>query len=208
MPEYCRASTCSTPMRISVKSAVIAGVAGAAMACAGALSLGPSHAAPAVTYEVQLASTSQDCAVVGADCLGGANHVTAGSAAHASSTSLRPIIGPDGWLIGNGADAPADCSGTACDGQNGGFLGGDGGNGANGGSGGKAGLYFGNGGDGGAGQAGINGGAGGAGGDAGFFGNGGDGGAGADVTNSVADNPATTTVNEGDATGRRRRRGR
>ena len=46
-----------------------------------------------------------------------------------------PLIGPGGWLIGDGANAPADCSGSDCNGQNGGLLWGNGGNGAAGGNG-------------------------------------------------------------------------
>ncbi len=64
---------------------------------------------------------------------------------------FRPIIGPGGWLIGDGYSAAADCEGDACNGGNGGFLGGSGGDGANGGTGGHAGFWFGDGGDGGAG---------------------------------------------------------
>lgn len=106
----------------------------------------------------------------------------------------RPIVGPGGWLIGNGLDAPEDCTGSACNGGNGGLLFGNGGHGANGGNGGNAGL-FGNGGNGGngatganglaattaggTGDVGQNGGAGGRGGNGGLlFGNGGAGGTG------------------------------
>ncbi len=93
--------------------------------------------------------------------------------------SGAPIIGPGGWLIGNGLDAAADCTGTACNGGNAGLLWGSAGDGANGGNGGNAGL-FGTGGAGGAGVAGVNNGAGGNGGNGGLlFGNGGVGGNGA-----------------------------
>ena len=43
------------------------------------------------------------------------------------TSKLRPIIGPGGWLIGDGLDAPADCTGDACNGGNGGLFGGSGG---------------------------------------------------------------------------------
>lgn len=94
-----------------------------------------------------------------------------------------PVVGPGGWLFGNGLDAAATCTGAACNGGNGGLLWGNGGNGANGGNGGNAGL-FGKGGTGAAGtvagQAGGNGGAGGL-----LLGDGGDGGQGANGANGV-----------------------
>ncbi|MGV0794087.1 hypothetical protein [Mycolicibacterium sp. XJ1819] len=55
--------------------------------------------------------------------------------------SGAPIIGPGGWLIGNGLSADANCTGSDCDGGNGGLLFGNGGAGANGGKGGNAGLF-------------------------------------------------------------------
>lgn len=66
---------------------------------------------------------------------------------------FRPLFGPGGWLIGNGLDAAADCTGAACNGGNGGLVsgnggnagsgadGGNGGDGANGGTGGKGGVF-------------------------------------------------------------------
>ena len=95
---------------------------------------------------------------------------------------MPPIIGPGGWLIGDGLDADPGCEvgSDDCNGGNGGLLWGNGGDGANGGDGGNAGLLFGNGGNGGNGVAadgeleatpGGNGGNG-----AFFFGNGGNGG--------------------------------
>lgn len=96
--------------------------------------------------------------------------------ATSAATDPDPISALIGIFIGNGADAPADCTGDACNGRNGGLLFGSGGNGANGGGGGNAGLW-GHGGDGDdsyiAGLAGGRGGNGGA-----LFGNGGAGGAG------------------------------
>lgn len=91
--------------------------------------------------------------------------------------SGAPIIGPGGWLIGNGLNADPNCTGSDCNGGNGGLLFGNGGAGANGGRGGNAGLIGtgGRGGDGG--EPGAHGGDGGYGGF--LFGNGGDGGDGA-----------------------------
>ncbi|MGE4364100.1 MAG: hypothetical protein AB7E41_18135, partial [Mycolicibacterium sp.] len=103
------------------------------------------------------------------------------TAAAPGVAAVRPMIGPGGWLIGDGADAVEDCEGSACDGRNGGVLWGNGGNGARGGKGGNAGMFGGNGGRGGDGY--LPGQDGGDGGDAGIFastGNGGDGGHGAD----------------------------
>ncbi len=91
-------------------------------------------------------------------------------------TPTNPVLSLIGIFIGNGADAPANCTGAACNGGNAGILFGSGGNGANGGTGGNAGL-LGNGGSGGAGNAaGVAGGTGGNGGL--LFGNGGVGGTG------------------------------
>lgn len=108
----------------------------------------------------------------------------AGSAILGATTILAPPAAADPFLglFGNGADASASCSGSACNGGNGGLIFGNGGNGANGGNGGNGGLLFGNGGNGGNGSdltrlpAGGNGGNGGL-----FFGSGGNGGNGADA---------------------------
>jgi len=88
-----------------------------------------------------------------------------------------------GFFVGNGANAAADCVGSACNGGNGGILIGNGGNGANGGKGGNGGLLFGNGGNGGNGYILGTGSArnGGNGGRGGIFGSGGAGGNGADA---------------------------
>lgn len=113
----------------------------------------------------------------------GSNHRGARPAAATSpAINLRaPMIGTGGWLIGDGADAPLDCTGAACNGRNGGLLWGDGGNGANGGKGGNGGLFGGDGGRGGDGTSpGQDGGAGGSAGRFAQTGNGGDGGNGAD----------------------------
>ncbi|MGE2738063.1 PGRS repeat-containing protein, partial [Mycolicibacterium vaccae] len=126
------------------------------------------------------------------------------AAAQNTGTPARPMFGPGGWLGGDGLDAAADCTGTACNGGNGGLLFGNGGKGANGGIGGNAGL-IGNGGAGGAGLAGQAGGDGGRGGS--LFGNGGAGGAGgagvrgADATEPGGDGGAGTAGGRGGAGG-------
>ena len=57
------------------------------------------------------------------------------AAAPASAAGSQPLVGPGGSLIGDGLDAPADCTGgDTCNGGNGGLLWGNGGNGANGGN--------------------------------------------------------------------------
>ncbi|MGB7509080.1 MAG: hypothetical protein WA965_27040, partial [Mycobacterium sp.] len=53
------------------------------------------------------------------------------------SVAAIPMVGPGGWLIGDGADAAADCLAAACKGGSGGLLFGNGGAGANGGKGGN-----------------------------------------------------------------------
>jgi len=110
---------------------------------------------------------------------------------NATGDPVKTVIG---FFIGNGADAAADCTGSACNGGNGGLFLGNGGSGAYGGSGGNAGFLFGNGGDGGKGYDaevidgeyyGANGG--GNGGHGGFFfGNGGAGGGGGSDTTDLS----------------------
>ena len=78
---------------------------------------------------------------VGGQIGSGAARVPTALASVSVSGPIRPIVGPGGWLIGNGLNAPEDCSGSECNGGNGGLLFGNGGNGANGGSGGNAGLF-------------------------------------------------------------------
>ena len=100
---------------------------------------------------------------------------------YADAAVARPMIGPGGWLIGNGEDAAEGCAGSACNGRAGGLLWGDGGNGARGGEGGNGGLFGGDGGRGGDGVLpGQNGGDGGSAGLLALVGDGGDGGNGAD----------------------------
>ncbi|KKW66382.1 hypothetical protein AAV95_02720, partial [Mycolicibacterium elephantis] len=105
---------------------------------------------------------------------------------------FRPLVGPGGWLVGDGLDAlDLDPACTAdCRGGDGGLLWGDGGDGALGGDGGDAGSLFGNGGDGGDGELVLLSGGGiaeaaldgGNGGNGGLFGDGGDGGNGRDAS--------------------------
>ena len=130
------------------------------------LAAAPGAPAP-TTAEVKLASTEiplgpLDCLFNPASCgglIGSAGSPTPTALAAASPSpfgifgNLRPIIGPGGWLIGDGLDAleiDPTCT-SLCQGGNGGLLGGSGGAGAFGGAGGNAGLFWGNGGDGGAG---------------------------------------------------------
>jgi len=113
-------------------------------------------------------------------------------------------VGKGGWLIGNGIDAPAGCTGAQCNGGNAGILFGRGGAGLNGGNGGSGGFFFGTGGAGGAGATGQNGGRGG---DGGFlFGTGGQGGQGG--TNGLnGANGCTGRNGEGRANGEGRTNG-
>src|SRR5690242_11372238 len=174
--------------RSVIPFATTAGIAlaGAALWFAGA----PDATPPAAGAEVRLTSTETVIApltpvtdepwwISGGDrsLFGPATPTPTGLAAALTEIGAgRPIIGPGGWLIGNGLDAAVDCSGAACNGGDAGILFGNGGKGANGGTGGNAGL-FGAGGDGGDGTAaGVAGGHGGAGGM--FGGNGGSGGIG------------------------------
>jgi hypothetical protein len=123
--------------------------------------------------------------------------LTSIGSAGAADPPSGPIASLIGIFIGNGTNAPANCTGAACNGGNAGLLIGTGGAGANGGNGGNGGLLFGNGGTGGAGVAGVNNGAGGNGGNGGLvFGDGGAGGTGAAATATTA---AGTGGNGGNA---------
>ncbi|HNM85642.1 MAG TPA: hypothetical protein PKI77_14100, partial [Mycobacterium sp.] len=123
-------------MRAYLTAGVTAGATSIAMAGIGALSLLDNQTPASVSYEVRLAS--EDCVIGAADCAtGGGGTVVAAaavSAADANGTS-RPMIGPGGWLFGDGLNAAQNCSGSACNGGDGGLFGGDGGDGANGGKG-------------------------------------------------------------------------
>src|SRR5262245_32473689 len=119
-------------------------IAGAAVLWAGAPDVGvgtPGSPAPATAPAVALASFDS---VLGPKPLapgtepwwldeGG--HLI-GPAASAAPTRLLIAgidiltpIGPGGWLIGDGLDALPDCTGSACNGGNAGFLWGNGGDG-------------------------------------------------------------------------------
>ncbi|MGH3677951.1 MAG: hypothetical protein ACRDU5_19900, partial [Mycobacterium sp.] len=124
------------------------------------LASAPGASAP-TTAGVQLASTESALPLSPADpwWLGGEGGLIgpAGSpmptalAAAVEQFELPPIIGPGGWLIGDGFDAleiDPDCTAN-CNGGNGGLLWGSGGDGAFGGDGGDGGFLFGNGGNGG-----------------------------------------------------------
>ena len=152
----------SRSSRMSACQYVTTGVGGAAMVGVGVLlaappgAVAPTPAAPAV----QLASTDSPLPLDAQDpwwlldghnpLIGSAGSPTTNALAAASldvgAVQLRPIIGPGGWLIGDGLDATAGCTGDACNGGNGGLLWGNGGDGANGGN---AGFLFGDGGNGG-----------------------------------------------------------
>ncbi|TFV61171.1 hypothetical protein E4P42_03100, partial [Mycobacterium sp. PS03-16] len=183
--------------RISARQCVTAGVGGAAMVGVGLFVASPQTPAGAATHAVELTSFGSTMAPAptapewwwlenqsnGRSLIGAGSDLNADALAIALPGQLgsdpfsifRPI-GPGGWLIGNGIDAQAGCTGDACNGGNAGLLFGRGGDGLNGGRGGDGGLFFGRGGDGG---TGVTGGVGGRGGNGGlFFGTGGDGGTG------------------------------
>ncbi|WP_264071407.1 hypothetical protein [Mycolicibacterium komossense] len=212
---------------------LVATVALAGFASAGALVavLSGSLTAPTVTVSgIQLASTetsliplSPDTSSTDTDFWLLSGHGSTDQAAASSADRIAavqaasPVVGPGGWLIGDGLDAASNCTGNACNGGNGGLLGGNGGNGANGGdgldaasnctgnacNGGNGGLLGGNGG---------NGANGGNGGNAGlFFGNGGDGGDGVQATyfpNGSLATEAKAGGNGGPVLRQRRRRRR
>ena len=149
--------------RMSARQYMTTAFGGAAMLGVGVL-LASSPGAPApTTAAVELASTDLPLPLGPQEpwwlfdsanpLIGSAASPTTNALAAASrdvgTSKLRPIIGPGGWLIGDGLDAPADCTGDACNGGNGGLFGGSGGDGANGGDGGNGGWFFGDGGNGG-----------------------------------------------------------
>lgn len=148
---HTKTSARSLNVRTYLTAGLAAGVTGAAMAGSfGTLLLADGPSSTPVEVRVQLANSEEDCANLYA-CSGSAlgQALAAGALpTNDANAFFRPMFGSGGWLVGNGVDAAADCSGNAC---NGGILGGNGGAGANGGHGGAAGLLFGNGGDGGAG---------------------------------------------------------
>ena len=200
--------------RTSARQYLATGIGGAALVGIGVLLASPPGTpTPLKTMtvaagDVQLVN-GEDCVAGEAGCDAGFGSAGADPLAlQLPALAIRPIIGPGGWLIGDGLDALAldpDCEAN-CNGQDGGLLWGNGGAGAFGGNGGNAGFLFGNGGAGGAGvdavyeeealvSAAT---AGGKGGNAGFFlGDGGAGGAGGNDFNDLyADDPA-----DNDATG-------
>ena len=104
----------------------------------GVLLAAPPGAPAPVTVEVQLASTESMFPLGPPDCLtnveacgvvigpSGSPAPTALAAASldVGTLQLPPIIGPGGWLIGDGLDADPDCEAgsDACNGGNGGLL--------------------------------------------------------------------------------------
>ncbi|MGB2919469.1 MAG: hypothetical protein WA944_11830, partial [Mycobacterium sp.] len=96
-----------------------AGVTSAAMAGLGTLMLTATESPEQPrTTQVQLVNDEEEFVLWG---------MTIGdrAAATTEAITLRPLIGNGGWLIGNGRDAAADCTGDACNGGNGGLLGGN-----------------------------------------------------------------------------------
>ena len=139
-----------TPQKRIVATYLAAGITGAAMAAVGMSTLLNNPAPGTPTLGIRLVSY-QDCSYdpVGCDNTDLGSSAAAATVYTAQTSTDRPVIGEGGWLIGDGRNAAADCTGAACNGENGGLLGGSGGNGANGGKGGDAGAWWGNGGKGG-----------------------------------------------------------
>ncbi len=158
--------------QVSARQFVATGVGGAAMIGVGLLLASPPGTPPpaASTAAVQLASfdsllappplspasandwwLTEDSSLVGP----GASAPTPTALAAAISGISFPSLPILGIFIGDGADAPANCTGAACNGGNAGIFFGNGGKGANGGNGGSGGLFFGQGGDGGNGVTGT-----------------------------------------------------
>ena len=151
--------TCRSDRQLVSAGVVLAGLSAAAL---GALGLDPVDAdcSEVVHRAVTLTSETSDSSETPTSWWWTVQPRDTGARAYDPAFE-RLMLRP---LIGNGADAPLDCVGTACDGGLGGYLFGNGGRGANGGKGGDAGL-FGHGGAGGAATvAGAAGGAGGRGG--------------------------------------------
>ena len=139
----------------AIRAYLTAGVTGAAFAGLGAF-LAVQDATPATTqYDIKLVSNEEDTLFLslngGSDRRDREQRALAAQEVTDANPALRPMFGDGGWLIGNGLDAVEGCEGAACNGGNGGLLGGDGGNGLHGGKGGDAGWWFGNGGHGGGG---------------------------------------------------------
>ena len=129
------------------------------MVGAGLLLAAAPDAPGVASPEVQLASTDsvlvplapltdETCFPYGCSLIGSS---LTPPAPNALAAALPGVGATQFKLFGNGANAPANCTGDACNGEDGGLFFGSGGNGANGGSGGNAGALslFGNGGRGG-----------------------------------------------------------
>ena len=113
---------------LSLVPGVGTGVAGIALAGFGAFSATANVAPPpAAGVAIQLTTTewalTPTCLLTDSACssssgstdlVGGA--VTVTPTALSGAIAGRPIIGPGGWLIGNGLDAPDDCTGQECNG--------------------------------------------------------------------------------------------
>ncbi|MGB7509419.1 MAG: hypothetical protein WA965_28755, partial [Mycobacterium sp.] len=84
-----------------------AGVTSAAMAGIGTLMLTETDApAQPTSLEVQLVNDEEEYTLWGMAVSGSDR-----SGATMEASALRPMIGNGGWLIGNGLDAAADCTG-------------------------------------------------------------------------------------------------
>ena len=119
------------------------------MVGAGMLLAAAPDAPDMASPEVQLASTDsvlvplapledEICLPYGCSLIGSS---LAPPAPNALAAALTDVGVTQFKLFGNGADAPADCTGDACNGEDGGLFFGSGGNGANGGRGGNAGAF-------------------------------------------------------------------
>src|SRR5882757_1401978 len=120
------------PSGVKMKSSLRPALSAAGLLIAGAgLLAALSDEPPPVTAEVELASF--DSLVIplspaseepwwigsgnGASLVGSAGAPTPTALAAAlvtEPTPFRPLFGPGGWLIGDGLDAAADCTGAAC----------------------------------------------------------------------------------------------
>ena len=116
---------------------------------AGLLMAAAPDAPGVASPEIQLASTDsvlvplapltdEFCLPYGCSLIGSS---LAPPAPNALAAALTGVGVTQFKLFGNGADAPADCTGDACNGEDGGLFFGRGGNGANGGRGGNAGAF-------------------------------------------------------------------
>ena len=129
MARHAKKSDRSAAIRTYLSAGITAGVAGAALAGVGTMMLIDDTAAVPGEYQVQLVSNEEDTLFISlnAGSLGNKARNEAGFSPLALAPAdanpvFRPIIGPGGWLIGDGIDAADDCEGAACNGGAGGLL--------------------------------------------------------------------------------------